>query len=441
MLKIPEYAVKAVKQLEKHGFEAYFAGGCVRDFIMDITPHDFDITTNALPEQIKEVFSGFRVIPTGEKHGTITVIIDGGQLEITTCRIDKGYADNRHPDKVEFSSSLGEDLKRRDFTINAMAMDISGRITDLFGGMEDIKNGVIRAVGNPAERFNEDALRIMRALRFAARFGFDIEAETAAAVHELRSLLKNISAERIRDEFTGLLCGEHPDRVLRSYGDVIAVFIPEITSCFGFEQHSPYHKYDVWEHTIHAVKACRNKEKIRIAMFFHDIAKPDCFKQDENGRGHFKGHAPKSAEKTTAIMRRMKFPNRMTEDAATIIRHHSDELNTRYELRRIIGEIGVENVFDLLDVQRADSLSKQEFCRERLKKSDEQERIVREIIGNHECVCVKDLAVNGYDLIDSGFYGREIKSVLDTLLDNVMRDNIKNERCELLNCAESLKKI
>lgn len=441
MLKIPEYAVTAVKRLEQHGFEAYFAGGCVRDFIMDIAPHDFDITTSALPEQIKEVFSGFRVIPTGEKHGTITVIIDGGQLEITTYRIEKGYADNRHPDKVEFSSSLAEDLKRRDFTINAMAMDISGRITDIFGGREDIKNGIIRAVGNPEERFNEDALRIMRAMRFAARFGFDIESETAAAVHKLRSLLKNISAERIRDEFTGLLCGEYPDGILRSYGDVIAVFIPEITPCFGFEQHSPYHKYDVWEHTIHAVKSSRNKEKIRIAMFFHDIAKPDCFRPDETGRGHFKGHALKSAEKAGFIMRRMKFPNRMTDDVTALISHHSDELNTRYELRKLTGEIGMENVFDLLDVQRADSLSKQEFCRERLKKSDGQEKILREIVENHECVCVRDLAVNGYDLMKMGFSGREIKLVLDDLLDNVMRDNVKNERFELLDYTKSLKNI
>ncbi len=437
-MKIPEYAAAAVKQLEKNGFEAYFAGGCVRDCIMNIPPHDFDITTNALPEQIKAVFSGYTVIPTGEKHGTVTVIIEGEQLEITTYRIDSKYTDNRHPDKVEFSSSLAEDLKRRDFTVNAMAMDVNGNITDLFGGREDIKNGIIRAVGKAEERFNEDALRIMRALRFAARFGFEIEPETAAAVHECRSLLRNISAERIRDEFTGLLCGSHPDSILRSYRDVIAVFIPEIVPCFEFEQHSPYHKYDVWEHTIHAVNSCRNKEKIRIAMFFHDIAKPDCFKQDENGRGHFKGHALKSAGKTAEIMKRMKFSNRMTEDVVTLISHHSDELNNRYELRRIIGEVGMENVFDLLDVQRADSLSKQEFCRERLKKSDGQEKEVCEIIENRECVCIKDLEINGYDLMEIGFSGKEIKTVLNRLLDNVMKDNIKNNRCELINCAKSL---
>lgn len=437
-MKIPEYAVKAVKLLEKNGFEAYFAGGCVRDYIMNIMPHDYDVTTNALPEQIKAVFSGYNVIPTGEKHGTITVIIDGEQIEITTYRIDSSYTDNRHPDKVEFSTSLAEDLKRRDFTINAMVMDADGNTTDLFGGREDIKNGVIRAVGKAEERFNEDALRILRGLRFAARLGFEIEPETAKAVHECRILLKNISAERIREEFTGLLCGSYPDSILRSYRDVIAVFIPEIVPCFEFEQHSPYHRYDVWEHTLHAVKECRNKEKIRIAMFFHDIAKPDCFKQDENGRGHFKGHAPKSAEKTAVIMKRLKFPNRMTEDVVTLISHHSDELNTRYELRRIIGEIGAENVFDLLDVQRADSLSKQDFCRERLKKSDSQEKTVREIIENHECVCIKDLDINGYDLMEIGFSGRKIKAVLTELLENVMKDNIKNERFELINCAKSL---
>lgn len=438
-MRIPAYAAEAVRRLEGKGFEAYFVGGCVRDYIMNIKPHDFDIATNALPEQLKAIFSCYKVISTGEKHGTITVIIDGEPIEITTYRIDKEYTDNRHPDKVEFSLSLEDDLKRRDFTVNAMSMDINGNITDLFGGQGDIKRGMIRAVGKAEDRFKEDALRIMRALRFAARFGFEIETETASAIHKCRNLLKNISVERIREEFTEIICGEYPDKILRSYRDVVAVFIPEITLCFDFEQHSPYHRYDVWEHTIHAVRACRNKEKIRIAMFFHDIAKPDCFKQDETGRGHFKGHAEKSAQKAGQIMKRMKFSNRMTADVAVLIKHHSDELNNRYELRKIIGEIGGENVFDLLDVQRADSLSKQDFCRERLKKSDEQEKIVSEIIEKKECVHIKDLAINGYDLIELGFEGNGIKSVLNILLDNVMRDKVKNERRELLDCAKSLK--
>lgn len=439
MTEIPEFTLKAIEMLENSSFEAYIVGGCVRDFIMNIQPHDFDIASNALPKQIKAVFSGYTVIATGEKHGTVTVIINGEAIEITTYRIDGNYTDSRHPDKVSFSPYLEEDLKRRDFTINAMAMDTKGNITDLFGGRNDIKNGIIKAVGNAKKRFEEDALRILRALRFASRLGFVLDKATSDSVHECKDLLKNISSERIRDEFIGIILGKHSEKILRQYRDVIAVFIPEIIPCFEFEQHSPYHKYDVWEHTVHAVSSCANRQNVKLAMFFHDIAKPDCYKPDDTGRGHFKGHPLKSAEKAETIMHRLKFPKKIIKNTSELISRHSDKLESRYEIRRMVGELGFESALDLIDVQRADSLSKQDFCRKRLEKSDAQEKIIREIIVNRECISIRQLDVNGSDILKLGFCGSEIRAVLEELLKTVMKDEIENEHYQLISYAKSLK--
>lgn len=439
MKKIPEYAVYAIEKLNNAGYEGYLVGGCVRDLIMGNAPHDFDITTNALPEQTKQIFDGFTVIPTGEKHGTVTVLIEGVPLEITTYRIDESYSDNRRPDKVTFTSCLENDLKRRDFTMNAMAMDVNGKITDLFGGKEDIEKRIIKCVGDAEKRFEEDALRILRALRFSSGLGFSIDESTSDAIHKQKCLLKNISAERLNAEFKGIVCGKNAENVLRSYRDVIAVFIPEILPCFDFQQHTRYHKYDVWEHIIHAVGSSVNREKVRIALFFHDIAKPECYKPDEKGVGHFKGHPLASAEKTHNIMTRLRFSKRFVRDVTALISHHSDELNSRSELRRLIGEIGAENVLDLLDVQRADTLAKNDFCRERLQKSDNQEKTVREIIENHECTSLKDLAVNGNDLIMLGFSGIQIRETLERILEAVFSDKIENQHSVLIDYAKLLK--
>lgn len=439
MQKIPKYAKDAISILEKNGFEAYFVGGCVRDIIMNVTPHDFDIASNALPEQIKTAFTGYDTLSFGEKHGTVTVIIDGNTMEITTFRVDGDYSDSRHPDSVSFSQSITEDLKRRDFTINAMAMNKNGEIIDPFGGRKDIENGIVKAVGNAEKRFAEDALRILRALRFASRLGFSIETKTSDAMHRLCQLLENISAERVRDEFTGIICGQYAESILRNYREIIAVFIPEIQACFGFEQHTPYHKYDVWEHTLHAIGSCVNRKFVKMTMFFHDIAKPDCFKPDSSGRGHFKGHAELGANKTADIMKRLKFPKRDISIITTLISHHSDSLDSRYELRKLVGDIGFERTLDLLDVQRADSMAKQNFCLKRLEKSNSQEKIVKEINENHECVCIKDLDINGKELADLGYDGPEIGRILSELLENVMKDTLENEHIALLNCAKLLK--
>lgn len=439
MFEIPEYVQKVLNRLEQNGFEACIVGGCVRDFLLGKTPNDYDVTTNALPEQIKECFSDISNIDYGQKHGTVAVVSDGNIVEITTYRVDGSYADNRHPDKVSFTSELSEDLKRRDFTVNAMAVNTRGELTDLFNGQEDLKKGIIRTVGDAKERFCEDALRILRAIRFASQLSFEIDAETEKAVHELKDCIKNVSAERIRDEFIKIVTGRNAENVLRKYADVIAVFIQEIKDSFGFEQFSPYHKYDVWEHTIHAVGAAADVRNVKIAMFFHDISKPECFKMDEVGRGHFKGHAHKSAEKAEKILKRLKFPGKDIKDISEIIYHHSDELNTRAEIKLLMNSIGEKNMLDLLNVQRADSLSKQDFCRERLKKTDYQERAVREIIENRECYRRKDLAVNGNDIRELGYEKEEIRNILDRILNAVVSEELENDRESIINYVKSIK--
>lgn len=439
MFEIPDYVMYVLNKLNSRGFEAYIVGGCVRDFLIRKVPSDFDITTNALPCEIRECFEEYKIIETGAKHGTVTVIIDIQKIEITTYRIEGTYSDNRHPDTVKFSHNLYDDLIRRDFTINAMAVNVSGKLIDNFNGRSDLKNKVIRAVGDPSKRFAEDALRILRALRFASQLGFDIENKTSEIIHQYAYLIKNISAERIREEFVKILMGNNAEEVLRKYCDVIEVFIPEIQKLYGFDQCSPYHKYDVWEHTIHAVGAAVPKKSVRAAMFFHDISKPDCFYKDESGRGHFKGHALKSAETASVILKRLKFSSKDSKDIISIIYHHSDELNSKSEIKLLLNKIGNKNFFDLLNAQRADSMSKQEFCLKRLIKSDQQEKLAEEIIQNKECYTLKDLAINGNDLIKLGFNGRENGQLLEHLLKEVIYENLLNDKISLINYIKSLK--
>lgn len=439
LFKFPDYVLYVLNKLNSRGFEAYIVGGCVRDFMLKNEPSDFDITTNALPCEIKECFDEHKIIETGVKHGTITIIINSQKIEITTYRVEGKYSDNRHPDKVTFSCNLYDDLIRRDFTINAMAISSSGELIDNFNGRSDLKNKIIRAVGDPAKRFTEDALRILRALRFASQLGFYIEDKTSEMVHQYAYLLKNISAERIREEFVKILMGISAEEILRRYCDVIEVFIPEIKKLYGFDQHSPYHKYDVWEHTIHAVGSAVPEKNVRVAMFFHDISKPDCFYMDENGRGHFKGHALKSAEMTSEILKRLRFSSRDIKDIVSIICHHSDEINSKPEIKLLLNEVGEKNFFDLLNTQRADSMSKQEFCLKRLKKSDWQEKTAKEILRNKECYTLKDLAINGNELIKLGFRDREIGQLLERLLKEVVYENLLNDKISLINYIKSLK--
>lgn len=416
------------------GFEAYLVGGCVRDTIMGRSFHDTDITTNALPEQIIEVFRNYKTIPTGIKHGTLTVISDGIPYEITTYRIDGKYSDSRRPDSVEFTASLREDLARRDFTINAIAMNSAGEISDYFGGTEDIKNGIIRCVGSPEKRFSEDALRIMRAVRFSSQLGFKIESETAKAIHKMKDRLKNISNERIREELDKLICGKNCVEVLMEYSDVISTVIPEFQNCIGFEQHSPYHKYTVWEHIVRAVSfAPPDNVKMRRALFFHDIAKPICAKFDETGRGHFKKHAEIGAEMTQSIMKNLRYDGDSIAYAVMLIAHHSDKIFNRQDAKKLMSIIGDQLFFEVMELKKCDNSAKNDFVLDENQLIDE---IIQEghwIIENNECHNLKNLDVNGNDLIKNGLHGAEIGEALQELLNLVIEEKLPNEKDKLLN--------
>ncbi|MBO4878101.1 MAG: CCA tRNA nucleotidyltransferase [Ruminococcus sp.] len=428
--------IKALERMEKAGYEAYLVGGCVRDQLMGRSVHDHDITTSAMPEQVMEVFSDCTVIPTGIKHGTVTVIFEGEPLEITTFRVDGSYSDSRRPDNVSFTTDIRDDLSRRDFTMNAIAASADGRIVDPFGGSEDIEKGVIRCVGDPEKRFNEDALRILRAVRFAAQLGFAIDEETAAAVHGMKSRLGLISAERIRDEIDKLICGRDCIRVMLEYSDVITEVIPELSPSVGFDQHSPYHKYDVWEHTVRAVDAAPDGDLLlRRTMLFHDVAKPACARFDENGRGHFKRHAPVGADMAGGIMKRLRYDNKSIAEICTLIRHHADKFYSKPDLKRLVSEIGIDTLFRLIEVKKLDNLAKNEFVLEENLMFDGLAQTAREFLEAGECCTLKELAVNGSDLREAGLSGTEIGAMLHELLEQVITEKLPNSREELLAYA------
>lgn len=420
--------------LEKAGYEAYLVGGCVRDSIMGHKFHDTDITTNALPDEIMKVFHGYKTVPTGIKHGTVTVISDGIPYEITTFRIDGKYTDSRRPDNVEFTASLREDLARRDFTINAVAMDLRGNICDCFGGADDIEKHIIRCVGSPEKRFEEDALRIMRAVRFSSQLGFEIEPETARAVHSMKESLKNISKERISEELDKLICGKNCISVLMEYSDVITIVIPEFESCIGFDQHSPYHKYTVWEHIVRAVNlAPSDNIKMRRALLFHDIAKPVCAKFDGTGRGHFKKHAETGAEMTRDIMKRLRYDSESTNYAVTLIAHHSEKILTKTDVKKMMSAIGDKLFFELMEMKKCDNSAKNDFVRDENTALDELIAEGHRIIENNECRNLHMLAVNGNDLIKTGLNGAEIGRTLNGLLNLVIEEKLPNDHDILLN--------
>lgn len=424
--------------LEKAGFEAYLVGGCVRDTLMKRPFHDTDITTNALPEQITDTFKNYKTIPTGIKHGTVTVISGGVPYEITTYRIDGKYSDSRRPDSVEFTANLYEDLARRDFTINAIAMNSHGEISDPFGGAEDIKKQVIRCVGSPEKRFSEDALRIMRAVRFSAQLGFEIEHETAEAIHSMKNRLKNISKERIREELDKLICGKNCFNVLMEYSDVITTIIPEFEKCIGFEQHSPYHKYTVWEHIIRAVNlAPHDNVKMRRSLLFHDIAKPVCAKFDETGRGHFKKHAETGAEMTQEIMKRLRYDSESIAYSVTLISHHSDKIHTKTDVKKLMSFIGDKLFIELMEMKKCDNSAKNDFVLDENNTLDKRIEEARTIIENNECRSLHMLDMNGNDLIKAGLKGAEIGSALKELLNLVIEEKLPNEHDILLNYIEN----
>lgn len=426
-----------LEKLDSLGFEAYFAGGCVRDFIMQRPIHDFDITTSALPAQVIEVFGKENTVPTGIAHGTVTVRCAGTSAEVTTYRIDGEYSDNRRPDSVTFTASLTEDLARRDFTMNALAMDLNGTVIDPFGGREDIARGMIRCVGDPAKRFTEDALRIMRALRFASQLGFTIDPATDIAVHTMKNRLSLISAERVREELDKLICGEYCVPVLLAHNDIITEIIPEFKSSVGFDQHTPYHKYTVWEHIVRAASAASADDlTLRRALFFHDIGKPACARFDESGRGHFKGHDKVGADMAREIMHRLKYSNPAINSAVTLIANHSAKLRTKADVLRMMYTVGDELFFKLMEMKKCDNSAKAESVLEENIFFDELIALGSEIVSNNECRSLKQLKIDGNDLSTLGLSGAQIGQALHELLGDVFDEELPNERAALLNAAE-----
>ncbi|HNZ99939.1 CCA tRNA nucleotidyltransferase [Ruminococcus sp.] len=420
---------KILSELEKNGFEAYMVGGCVRDMIMGREIHDTDITTNALPQQITEVFRGYKVIPTGIKHGTVTVICGDTPYEITTYRIDGKYSDHRRPDTVEFTTDITDDLARRDFTMNAIAMDREGNIVDPFGGINDIENRIIRCVGAPEHRFAEDALRIMRAVRFSSQLGFRIDIRTARSIYDMHPQLSDISRERLREELDKLICGSNAVEVLMEYSNVISSIIPEFKPCIGLDQRSPYHKFTVWEHIIRAMAATPQEDLfLRRALFFHDIGKPPCMKLDETGRGHFKQHDRVGAEMTETIMKRLRYDKRTIADTVKLIANHSKKLKNRIDVKKTLSVMGDKLFFRLMELKKCDNSAKNPFVADENHVFDSYIEMGRDMIANNECRSIKGLALKGTDLMALGLEGEEIGSTLDELLELVMEERLPNDK-------------
>ena len=439
-IKIPPGAETILGMLNEAGHDAAVVGGCVRDALLGREPHDWDICTSAKPEETMAVFSGrFPVIETGIRHGTVTVVAGGEPFEITTYRIDGAYADNRHPDSVSFTTSLEEDLARRDFTMNAMAFSPTDGLCDPFRGREDLAAGVIRAVGDPEKRFREDGLRVMRALRFSAVYGFEIEPETGRAVLTCRELLKNLSAERLREELCRLLMGKDAERVLLDYREVMAVVIPELEPCFDCPQDSPWHDLDVYRHLVLSVALAEEDLTVRLAMLLHDIGKPACRTTDENGVGHFCGHAAVSAAMADEVLRRLRFDNETRAAVVQLVKWH-DMVCEKQEkaVRKHLSRLGEEQFRRWINVRRADVLAQApEVRQERMTELDELEALAAAVLAQEQPLTLRDLAVNGNDLIALGMTpGPELGDVLQKLLDHVLEvpeDNTKEKLLQLLS--------
>jgi tRNA nucleotidyltransferase (CCA-adding enzyme) len=434
MFIIPKPAEKALSILYNNGYEAYIVGGCVRDSIMGKKPNDWDITTSALPDEAENLFAAYRIIKTGLKHGTVTALIDGMPIEITTYRIDGEYSDHRRPDRVKYTKKIKEDLCRRDFTVNALAYSPNVGIIDYFGGIDDINSKTIRCVGEPDKRFSEDALRILRAIRFSSVLGFSIDKCTSDSMHNNKELLKYISAERISIELKSLLCGQNVLEVLKKYSDIIGQIIPEILPMIGFNQNNPYHVYDVWEHTAIAVSCIEPDPVLRLTMLLHDIGKPICYFIDKKGIGHFYGHPQKSEELANAVLTRLRFDNNTKLQICTLVKNHDIKIEfDKKAIIRLLCDFGEKTIRQLLKVKRADCKAQNPNLIYRLKDIDKLESMVDEIIKEGQCFRIKDLAVNGNDLINDGIKeGIEVGKILKFLLDAVINGRCENKRESLM---------
>ena len=437
IFEIPQKVEIIINTLEDAGFEAYAVGGCVRDALLGRKPNDWDITTSAKPEQVKALFR--RTVDTGIAHGTVTVLLDKDGFEVTTYRVDGEYEDGRHPKEVSFTASLEEDLKRRDFTINAMAYNSRKGLVDLFEGQKDLENKIIRCVGDPLERFTEDALRIMRAVRFSAQLGFSLEKETRKALLVLAPNLKHVSAERIQVELVKLLVSPHPDYLRIAYeAGVTKEFLPEFDRCMETPQNTPHHCYTVGEHILHSLLCVREDKVLRLTMLLHDIAKPVVRKTDENGRDHFKTHALEGEKLAKTILRRLKFDNDTIAKVTRLVRWHDlRPTPAPADVRKAVNVIG-EDLFPMwMEVQWADNMAKSDYRgEEKIARQTGVRTTWEEIVKKGECVSMKGLAVTGSDLIAAGMKpGKEMGNVLHRLLDAVLENPELNEKEKLLSMA------
>ena len=434
-MKLPEYVLYCVQALEAAGFAAYAVGGCVRDSLLGLTPHDYDLCTNALPEQIREVFKTHHLVLAGEKHGTVGVITHQGVVEITTFRTEGGYRDHRHPDWVKFVDQIDGDLARRDFTVNAMAWSPTRGFADPFGGREDLKNRILRAVGEPQIRFYEDALRILRGVRFAVRYRLTPDDATLNAMFSLAPLMDSLASERVLEELCKLLPLVTAEDLLQ-FSPALTQVLPELKDTLGFQQHSPHHAYDVFTHTAQVVAATPAELPLRWAALLHDIGKVPTFTQDQNGRGHFKGHAKISAQMADAALRRLKSPTALRERVVFLIDKHMTPLEPDKKLlRRRLSQYGEEALRQLLALQRAD------FCSKGVADPcpsvfDQIDALLGEILQENSCLKITDLAIDGHDLMQLGLAGQQIGETLEYLLCQVLDETTPNEKAALLQLVE-----
>ena len=436
MMLLPDSAAACVKRLENAGFAAYAVGGCVRDACLGLTPHDYDLCTAATPAEMKALFADHTLVLAGEKHGTVGVVMDGEVVEITTFRTEGDYRDNRHPDRVEFVTDIEKDLSRRDFTVNAMAYSPTRGLCDPFGGREDLKKGILRAVGDAEIRFREDSLRILRGVRFAVRFRLTPEEKTEKAMADLSGLMENLARERVFSELDGLLPHLRAEDLIR-YSTVLCAVIPELRATLGFDQRTHHHIYDIYTHTAQVVAGVPATSVLRWAALLHDIGKPACFTLDEAGCGHFYGHAKVSAEMANTVLHRLKAPTALRNRVVRLIELHMTPLTAdRKLLRRRVAQHGFETVYDLLRLQESDV--KGTGVTENALSFAGVEEILKEIEAENACLTLKDLAISGHDLMALGFSGPAIGKTQRYLLEQVLEERLPNEKEALLTAARTM---
>ena len=440
-ITLPPAVTDLLNRLQSAGYAAYAVGGCVRDSFLGLTPHDWDLCTSALPEQIQEVFRSFHTVETGLKHGTLTVVVDHIPYEITTFRVDGAYTDHRHPDSVSFVDNIRDDLARRDFTVNSMAWSVVSCLADPFGGRTDLQKGLIRCVGDPEKRFGEDALRILRALRFASVYDFAVDPDTDRALRRMAPDLKRVAGERIREEVLKLLCGKGCGRILREYPEVLAEVLPEIRPMIGYDQHNHHHSWDLWEHTVRAVENVPPDPLLRLTMLLHDTGKPSVRTIDESGEAHYFRHQQVSADIALRAAETLRLSNEFRDRLVTLVRYHdiplrteSGEINTdRSFLLRRLNRFGEADLRALFVIHCADRIATG-YSSPGRERARLRERIAAldALLADKPCFTLKDLAVNGHDLSAAGLRGKAVGEALNALLEAVMDGKVGNDRQSLL---------